>query len=265
MDHDKDKQFLKERAATEFINQWKKLNKQESTADIPKIIAQIKAFEQIQYSNRAIVLFSAKGFKPLYWGGNFEKLFGYNSDEIKLWNIPFFFKSIIWEHIDFPLKIIKWNKQMDQVAPLPEDTISHSYFCGLKTKHKAGHEVRLFIDQVILKTENNQPTLSLVYLQDVQHLMKDSFYWVRYERGDSADQVRFYRSSGQKKEFLNILSPREKEILEEIAKGADSKTISEKLNISPSTVTTHRKNMIARSGARNTTALIQLCRLCNAI
>lgn len=265
MNKDKDRQYLRERAAADFSKRWKNLQKKDTSENISEIIAQIKAFEKIQYSNRAIVLFSAREFKPLYWGGNFKKLFGYDTDEISLWNIPFFFKSIVWEHIGFPLQMIKWNKKMDKIAPVPNDVISHAYYCGLKGKHKLGHEVRLFIDQVILSTKNNQPTLSLVYLQDIQHLMKDSFYWVRYERGNTPDQVRFFRSRGRKKEFLNILSPREKEILEEIAKGADSKTISEKLEISPSTVTTHRKNMIARSGARNTTALIQLCRLCNAI
>ncbi len=125
--------------------------------------------------------------------------------------------------------------------------------------------MRIFIDQLVLSVQDNKPSLYLVFLEDIQHLMKEAFYWVRHERPNTTEQTRFFRSSGQKKEFQDILSPREKEILIEIAKGANSKEIGLQLNISPATVTTHRKNMIARSGARNTTALIQLCRMCNVI
>jgi len=260
-------QFLRERASTEFMTQWNQLNIELTTDNLPQIIEQIKISEQIQYfNNRAIVLFSPKDFKPLYWGGNFEKLFGYSTSEINLWTINFFFKSIVWEHIKFPLDIIKWNKNINQLSPINSEKLPiHSYFCGLKVKHKDGHVLRIFVDQIILNVRNNHSSLSLVFIEDIQHLMKDDFYWVRYTRNNPTYPTLFLRSTGQKKEFPDILSPREKEILVEITHGSDSKAIGKKLNISPATVTTHRKNMIARAGARNTTALIQLCRMCNAI
>ena len=259
--------FLRNRASLEFMTQWEQLNTGFTADNVEQIIEQIKISEQIQnHSNRAIVLFSPKDFKPLYWGGNFEKLFGYTPSEINLWNISLFFKSIVWEHIDFPLHIIKWNKIIDRLSPMSSENLpARSYFCGIKMKHKDGHTLRIFVDQTILAVKNNQASLCLFFIEDIQHLMKDSFYWVRYVRKRSAYATLFLRSSGQKKKFQDILSPREKEILIEISKGADSKEISKKLNISPATVTTHRKNMIARSGAKNTTALVQLCKMCNAI
>jgi len=234
-------QFLKERAAQEFMIQWNQLDRGLTTDKIEQIIEAIKVTEKIQYhSNRAIVLFSPKGFKPICWGGSFEKLFGYTKSEINLWNISFFFKSIVWEHIGFPMHIIKWGKKMNKVYPLsPEKLPARTYFCGVKLKHKNGQELRIFVDQFILAVQNKQPSLSLVFLEDIQHLMKDSFYWARYTRNDIIPSTHFFRSFGQKKEFQDILSPREKEILIEIVKGADSKEISKKLNISPATVTTH--------------------------
>lgn len=260
-------QFLRERTAQEFMIQWNQLERGLTKDKVEQIIEAIKVSEKIQYhSNRAIVLFSPKGFKPIYWGGSFEKLFGYTKSEINLWNISFFFKSIVWEHIGFPLNIIKWGKKMDKLYPLNTEKLpARSYFCGVKLRHKNGLVLRIFVDQIILATQNKQPSLSLVFLEDIQHLMKDSFYWARFTRNDTPPSTHFFRSSGQKKEFQDILSPREKEILIEVANGVESKEIGKKLNISPATVTTHRKNMIARSGARNTTALIQLCRMCNAI
>lgn len=261
-----DRQFLKERASIEFAMQWANLKKEAPIDDIPKLIEQIKSFEAIQNNNRAIVLFEAKNFRPLYWGGSFEKLFGYASEEIKIWNISFFFKSIVWEHIDFPLKFLKWGKKINTAHPLDKSLLpARSYFCGVKTRHKKKHIVRIFVDQVILSARNGQPSLSLVFMEDIQHLMKDSVYWSRYVRGSFKEKTYFFRSKGQKKEFSDIITSREKEILIEIIKGHNSKEIAKKLNISLATVTTHRKNMIARSGAKNTTALIQLCKLCNVI
>ncbi len=54
----------------------------------------------------------------------------------------------------------------------------------------------------------------------------------------------------------NPLSSREKEILKGIAYGKASKQIAEDLNISKHTVDTHRRNMIEKTGAANTTELV---------
>ena len=58
----------------------------------------------------------------------------------------------------------------------------------------------------------------------------------------------------------DILSEREKEILRLIAVGESSKIIADKLYITQNTVEKHRRNMIARTGAKDTTALVHICR-----
>ena len=54
------------------------------------------------------------------------------------------------------------------------------------------------------------------------------------------------------------LSRREIEVLKLIAKGLTNKEIAEKLFISPLTVDSHRKNLIAKLDARNTASLIKI-------
>ena len=56
------------------------------------------------------------------------------------------------------------------------------------------------------------------------------------------------------------LSPREKEILRLISEGSSTKEIAEKLVISPSTVHTHRSNLMAKLGLNNRRELIQYAR-----
>src|SRR5690606_18822384 len=53
------------------------------------------------------------------------------------------------------------------------------------------------------------------------------------------------------------LTKREKEVLRLIAEGMTNNQIAEKLFVSPSTVDTHRKNMITKLEVSNTAALVR--------
>ena len=55
-----------------------------------------------------------------------------------------------------------------------------------------------------------------------------------------------------------VLTRREKEVLELIAEGMTNNEIGGKLFISPSTVDTHRKNLLAKFEAKNTASLIHI-------
>jgi two-component system response regulator NreC len=60
--------------------------------------------------------------------------------------------------------------------------------------------------------------------------------------------------------FGPALSPREREILQLLAEGYSSKEIAEKLVISPSTVHTHRSNLMSKLGLTTRHELIQFAR-----
>ena len=73
--------------------------------------------------------------------------------------------------------------------------------------------------------------------------------------------VKDYLNSIQWGEGSGIsLSPREKEILRLISEGSSTKEIAEKLVISPSTVHTHRSNLMTKLGLNNRRELIQYAR-----
>lgn len=57
---------------------------------------------------------------------------------------------------------------------------------------------------------------------------------------------------------LPELTKREKEVLQYISQGLTNNQIAEKLFVSPSTVDTHRKNMITKLGVSNTASLIRV-------
>lgn len=85
-------------------------------------------------------------------------------------------------------------------------------------------------------------------------------------------EVFLYPAMAQKlvKDYLNFiqwgegtgssLSPREKEILRLLGEGCSTKEIAEKLVISPSTVHSHRSNLMTKLGLSNRRELIQYAR-----
>ncbi len=59
------------------------------------------------------------------------------------------------------------------------------------------------------------------------------------------------------KDAAIVLTRREKEVLEMIAEGLTNNEVAQKLFISPSTVDTHRKNILIKFGVNNTAHLIK--------
>lgn len=59
--------------------------------------------------------------------------------------------------------------------------------------------------------------------------------------------------------YHKIFTPREKEILSNIAKGKAFGEIASILNISPHTINTHKKNILRKTDCKNTTELIARC------
>ena len=56
---------------------------------------------------------------------------------------------------------------------------------------------------------------------------------------------------------IEILSPREREVLDAIIVGETSKEIARRLNLSPRTVEVHRAHILKKLGARNTADLLR--------
>ncbi|TBW27130.1 response regulator transcription factor [Gramella sp. KN1008] len=61
------------------------------------------------------------------------------------------------------------------------------------------------------------------------------------------------------KDLSELFSEREIEIIKELANGLNAQDIARKLNLSPHTVMTHRKNILQKSGCSNTAQLVAKC------
>jgi DNA-binding NarL/FixJ family response regulator len=92
----------------------------------------------------------------------------------------------------------------------------------------------------------------------IRHLIKNTdHYWGRLSF-NNGEFVTTFSSKEMVLKKQDILSGREVEVLKMLLRGYESKQIGDKLFISSNTVDNHRKNMIRKLDARDTTALVQI-------
>ena len=99
----------------------------------------------------------------------------------------------------------------------------------------------------ILKNSSKEELLKAIETVNHGHI---------YFSGEADDALR--QSEKSAKVQLPQLTPREKEILTLIAEGYTNPQIAEKIFLSPFTVDSHRKNLLAKLDVKNTASLIRI-------
>jgi DNA-binding CsgD family transcriptional regulator len=204
--------------------------------------------------NSVRIIFDHINFKILHISGNIEKL----------GNILFALKAFTIDHFNFMYVWVKWA--VDRHLKYGDSFDAKQVMCGVKVNHKDGHIIRLLFRHYPLETTaEGVATISAITLDDVSHLMKSDFYWARIECGRTTKRIHHMISIDKEDHPQDILTDREKSIVQLLAEGKESKEIGSTLFISSHTVDNHRRNMINKIGVRDTTGLIQICKMCGII
>jgi DNA-binding NarL/FixJ family response regulator len=99
----------------------------------------------------------------------------------------------------------------------------------------------------ILKNSSKEELIKAI------HVVQEGKIFFSHEVGEALQE---YQKTS--KHDLPALTAREKEILELIAEGYTNPQIAEKIFLSPFTVDSHRKNLLAKLGVKNTASLVRL-------
>lgn len=207
--------------------------------------------------NSVKVVFDHVSFKILQISDNVEFLIGYSLEDFQRKNMLLALKLFTLDHFTFIFVWLKWAVTVYNKLGHLND--SKQIICGVKVRHKDGRIVRaMFRYSAIEMTKSGLVKVAAISIDDITHLVKGDFYWGRLVRG--AD-IHHFLSTDKKDTPHDIISEREKEILNLFAQGKESKEIADLLFLSSHTVDNHRRNMISKTGARDTTSLIQICRM----
>lgn len=238
-------------------------------ADISQLIEKIQVLEQFSLdSKRIFCLFSQVDFYFTYISKNIEEIIGFSPDTIYKGGLRFAFKVVHWKVLPMAIKVHQWGDRFRNIIKnIHSKDNQNAYFCGVKLKDKWGEMRIFFVKQKILSfTKEGLPLLSLLEIEEITTIFKGDFYWARFSIDDQDQKYcRAFFSKGKKKEYADLLSNREMEILKLITQRKNNVEISEVLDISKNTVERHRKNMIAKTGVIDMTGLIYICRLCQIL
>lgn len=172
------------------------------------------------------------------------------------------------DYATFPLESVEWFTNALQQIPLEDRTNIKIHHCNMRFNRTDGKPIRIFSQGMPLQSdEQNNFSYTLNYVQNINHLIKKdySFYWIRLSYGAKRQFVQTFHSETKESSKHDLLSTREKEVLKLIAEDLDTKEIANTLFISSNTVGNHRSNMMERLGVRDSTALVQLAKMCGMI
>ncbi|HHM21809.1 MAG TPA: LuxR family transcriptional regulator [Bacteroidetes bacterium] len=252
-----------ETAYRKFMDFWKKEQTGKPFADGKKILQHIPTLDELaRNSNSLFILFDVSRYKIIYFSKNIEAILGYSNLELQKRNVSLFFRILCPRQRLAPFNLVRWRKHIYSNIPKNANRLDlHFFYAGLRIRHGEGHIVPLLIRfSPLALNESGHAAFALIRVESAPHLLKADFYWARSSCQQSGMCVGYYHSKKDLRKMSDIVSEREKEVLRLIARGQSSKEIATKLFITQNTVEKHRRNMLARTGARDTTALVQICR-----
>lgn len=230
-------------------------------AAVKKFIEQYQ--EMMILSNVVVALFDDRNSSIFCLSSNVEKITGHKSSTLINWGALLLFKIIHPSHYSYAFNAIRYDKKFFDQLSFSEAQNSSFSAGGVKMIDGKGQTQLSFMKaKTLLWTNDGQPDLTIIFWENVSHLMKSGHYWLRYEA--PFKKYAFVNQKG-KKHFSDLISESELRILKLAADKKSNSEISDELFLSKSTVETHRKNMIKRVGAVNSTALVHLCRMANII
>jgi len=220
----------------------------------------VDMYEGIVYNDGIMVaLYDHRTASVIFMNKNSKQVTGYDRETVLKWGGLLMFKALHYSHYSYVYTALRLAKKFDSKIPIKERKDIQFYCCGLKMRSGNGKLLKAFIkSKVLLLDKRGQVDVSIFFGQDVSHLLKGTHYWTRLVCKDK--HFAHVQLKG-KKEYKDILSKRELEIVRLIADKKPTVEIAKELNLSTLTVETHRKNMIKRTGAIDSTALIHLCKL----
>jgi DNA-binding CsgD family transcriptional regulator len=238
----------------------------EKTSQYAQLPSLIHGFSSNEYSLKAIV--DLTKLRLLAISSNLETLTGYTKEDYNKHNILLFLRAIELENTLIPVTFVRWA--IDAFKEMPSNTKFEAMqlnIGGVNFKTKHGQDQRALIRLMPLELGSNGfPNISIVTVDFITHLLKpSSTWWGRIAYNDTHSDKFHLILSDKKYQYQDLLSNREKDVLNLVAEGLDAKEIAKKLFISISTVDNHRQNAALRIGAKDTTALIQICKMCGVL
>lgn len=252
---------------SDYLDLWKSIADTTEAAqddthqETSKVLGQYAALNK-----QMITIYNMRSQKVLYMSDNYHSVSGYTCtlEEYQKWSSVYFLRDLPLAQSWFVLQTSLWFKKVAQrqIRQFEGTKSIQLYLHNFSPRPpSAPKSYRLsMIVEALEIADNGSPVIFIIAKQDVDSLIKEgSPWWVEF-CFNKQERYHFHQEN-RKFEKGSILSKRELEILLLIKNGFETKTIAQQLDISTHTIDKHRKNMLERTGAKDTTMLLQICEM----
>lgn len=248
----------------QLVAEWCKQPVQETDEErIENFMKHTVLLDQLSHGKIASVIFSYKNLHLYHVSPGAATFFCSTAAEIMKKGNSWIFERFEEYQKKFILKANKILAEKMLNAPPDELLKASTSYVNWKINCTNGTVRRCMLHFFpVLISSGGQPILGIYLVHDMEPYMKEDHWWYRFKVGNC---ITSYYNNGGKFKNTDILSSRELEILQLMAKNFSSKEISERLFLSPHTVDNHRRRMFQRTGAQDTSSLIHICKMCGVL
>jgi DNA-binding CsgD family transcriptional regulator len=222
-----------------------------------------------KHENSLKIIINLTNFQILAISDNLEALTGFTKQAYDTENILLFLRAVRLDHILSLTTFTNWAIDVFKKQTVQTDFKAMKLvICGSSLKKTIDeNDSKLLIRLMPMEiADNGYPTICMISIDFIEHLIKpDAHIWGLISYGESNANKYHLLSTDKKYQYQDILSEREKDVLKLVGEGMESKEIAKKLFISVNTVVNHRRNAVTRTGAKDTTGLIQICKMCGIV
>lgn len=229
----------------ELIANWtNNFNAQEHTpAELPDYLKNHFLINHIAaQSNTVVQIFDMNSFKTIYTSPNCLEITGFTDVELNNTGFTYWLRTIPIKQILFYIKSAKFVNE--KVKKLSESERNFSNQCiNLAFKNKKGENRSMVSTNSCIEWNGDKQKYQLILWRDMTEKFKSPAFCVRYKIGNSF--YNYFSTQGKHREG-DIITDKEKEIIAAFNLGFSTKTIAEKMDLSPFTVDNHKKNLLTK-------------------
>lgn len=186
-----------------------------------------------------------------------EFVLGYRPEIIKREGISFLDRAVHPE--DKEVTLMLHAKAWEFILQKPPHTrMEYCMSMDYRILKENGEYIRLLQQNCVLHTDGLGNILQMYGIcTNISHWNKNQDITLTIKRRNG--ETYCFKASPQiiYDEELNKISPREREVIQQICRGQNTSQISDRLHISPHTVSTHRKAILRKLGIKGTAALVR--------
>ena len=215
---------------------------------------------QIPQSNLMTAIFSYADLSIFHINQAAANLFGFTVEEVLHAGAPLLFSTFNDDQVKFGA--FEAEQTALELRRAKNKNLLNSYTCYanwvINNRNGAVHRV-LFRTFPIELNEHGLPLTGMYLIHDIKPFTREKAWWMR----TMMDGKTFFHFKSEEGKFLrkDLLTNREKSILSLLGEGFSSKEIAASLHVSPHTIDNHRRKMLAKTGAVDTSALIHIAKL----